>query len=156
MWRRRVATDPVTVATIAKSFSGLAASIWKNGALLLWSLATSCVAILLALVGAAKLGLGDAPAMLTAFGTYLALACIAFGVFASFKSYAEREKPALSIIPNERQSFWHHAVQPDGRTMTQIQLRFQVTNQSKSAVKLSAVRLLHPKLVMNRSSLICC
>jgi hypothetical protein len=44
--------------------------------------------------------------LFAAYGTFLALAFLALSVLAGFKTYSERPKPILSLIPNEQQSFW--------------------------------------------------
>jgi len=144
--------DPLTVGTVLKSIGEGLVAFWKNGALLLWCAATVCLVVLLALFAEAYFRLGEAAAWLTAYGFDLVIGFLVLVVCASFKTYAEREKPALSFVPNERQSFWHPAVQSDGHTLTQLSLRYQVTNFSKSNVILSSLRLYRPWVRRDRIS----
>jgi hypothetical protein len=145
-----VTVDPLTVGPWLKPIVEVLAAFWKNGALWLWCAATVCLVVLLTLFAGAYFHFGEAPAMLTAHGFDLVVGGLALIVCASFKTYAEREKPALSFVPNERQSFWRPAAQPDGRT--QLALRYQVTNFSESSVMLSALRLYRPWVRRDRIS----
>ena len=133
--------EPVTLAATLKSFAEGIAAVWARGALVLWCLATTCAVVLFALIAGAHFHIGDTAAMLTAYGTSLGLAFLVLSVFAGFKTYDERARPILSLIPNESQSFWGQARQTDGRVITSLALRFQATNLSKGAIMLSAVRL---------------
>jgi hypothetical protein len=147
-----VTGDPLTLGTALKSIGQGLAAFWKNGALLLWCAATVGLVVLLALFAGAYFRLGEAPAMLTAYGFDLGIGLLVLVVCASFKTYAERERSALSFVPDEQQSFWHAVVQPDGRTRTQISLRYQVTNFSQSNVMLSLARLYRPRVRHDRIS----
>ena len=144
--------DPLTVGTVLKSIGEGLAAFWKNGALLLWCAATVCFVVLLALFAGAYFQFVEASARLTAYGFDLGIGVLVLLVCASFKTYAEREKPALSFVPDERQGYWHQAVQPDGRTLTQLSLRYQVTNFSQSSGMLSSVRLYRPWVRRDRIS----
>jgi len=53
-------------------------------------------------------------------GTSLGLAVPALLVFAAFKTYSERPKPVLSLIPNEQQSSWGQSRQPSGQITNTI------------------------------------
>jgi hypothetical protein len=136
--------EPLAIAATLKSLGESIAAIWARGALLLWCLTTVCAVILVALGVGARLQIADAPEWLRAYGMELGLGSLTLLVFALFKTYAERPKPILSLLPDERQSFWSHARQPDGRILTTVVFRFQVTNFSKGSVMLSAVRLRRP------------
>jgi hypothetical protein len=51
----------------------------------------------------------------------------------------------VSLIADERQSFWHHAKQSDGTMFTQLALRFHATNMNaEGAIHLSRVRIQRP------------
>ena len=137
-------TDPLTWGAMAKAIGEALVAFWKNGALLLWCAATVCVFVLLALFAGAYFGFVEASSALTRYGFALAIGFLVLVVCAAFKTYAEREKPVLSIVPDERQSYWHPTVQPDGHTATQLALRYQVTDSGKSSVMLSSLRLHRP------------
>jgi hypothetical protein len=69
---------------------------------------------------------------------------VVVAVFAAFKMRAERRNTGLVLIADEQQSFWHHAKQPDGSTITQFTLRFHATNMNDGPIHLSKVRLNWP------------
>jgi hypothetical protein len=125
-------------------------SFWGRSAVLLWCLATVCFLSLIALAVGAHFHFGDAPGLFAAYGTILGLAFPALLVFAAFKTYSERPKPILSLIPNEHQSFWGQSRQPSGQITTQFCLRFQATNLSDGAIMLSEIRLLRPSVRRRR------
>jgi len=136
--------EPTTFAVTLKSVGEAIAAMWARGALLLWCLTTACFVILLALIAGAHFHIGDAATLLESYGTLLGLAFLALLVFAGFKTYDERARPILSLIPNEAQSFWGQTRHSDGRIFTQLTLRFQATNFSKGAIMLSDVCLKRP------------
>jgi hypothetical protein len=127
-----------------KAISAAITSFWARSAILLWCLAGSCFFVLVALMAGAHWQLGDTPALLAAYGTILGLALLVLLVFAAFKTYSERPKPILSLLPQEDQSFWGQSRQTDGRITTQLSLRFQATNLTDGAIMLSAVELRRP------------
>jgi hypothetical protein len=51
---------------------------------------------------------------------------------------------ALVLLPNEAQSFAHHAPQQDGRKLTQIAVRGWATNTTNTALYPTLVRLSRP------------
>ena len=79
------------------------------------------------------------------YGLILTLLPIVFAVFAAFKTRTGRRNTGLALIADEQQSFWHHAKQPDGSTVTQFALRFHATNMNDGgSIHLSKVRLNWP------------
>jgi hypothetical protein len=126
------------------AISAAITSFWGRSAILLWCLAASCLVALIALVAGAHWRWGDAPAFLAKYGTALGLAFLVLLVFAAFKTYSERPKPTLSLLPEDGQSFCGQSRQADGRITTQLSLRFQVTNLTDGAIMLSRSELRRP------------
>lgn len=132
--------DPISLKAVGDAIS----SFWGRSAVLLWCLATVCILSLIVLAVGAHFQFGDAPTLFAAYGTVLGLAFPALLVFAAFKTYSERPKPILSLIPKERDSFWGQSTQTSGQITTQFCLRFQATNMSDSAIMLSEIALSRP------------
>lgn len=141
-----MAADPLSFGVVLKALNESIGAVWKNGSLLLWCLATVCAVVLAALFAAAHFNFGNATDLFKNYSVCIGIAFLTLIVFASFRTYAERPKRIFSFIPNYRQSFVHYTDSGDGRTFTQLALRFQVTNLSDSNMKLSAVRLLRPNV----------
>ncbi len=125
-------------SSLTKSILGL----WDRGSLILWALALAAVI---------ALGFASAFAIFAPeFGTlqwtpWCGLAFIIFACLAGAKTYQERTVKTLHFIPDDQQSFWHHAQQPDGRELTQIALRGRVTNLWDRPLYPAAVRLVSPR-----------
>jgi hypothetical protein len=119
-------------------------SAWERGSLLLWGIATVCIASAATLLLCTHLNLQKADALWAEYGLMLILLSVGFVILASFKTYGERKIPNLSLIANEQQSFWHHATQTDGSIITQFALRFQATNMGDTTIHLSGVKLSRP------------
>lgn len=136
--------EPLTLAATLKSFAEGIAAVWARGALVIWCLATACAVVLLALIAGTYFHIGDMAVLLASYGTSLGFLFLVLSVFAGFKTYDERARPTLSLIPSETQSFWGQSRQTDGRVITSLRLHFQATNFSKGAIMLSAVRLHRP------------
>jgi hypothetical protein len=140
---------PEVVSTM-KAIEGAIASAWSRGSLLLWGLATVCIALAVTLRLCAYWELQKAGVLWAEYGLALILTSVGFAVLACFKTFGERVKPNLSLIADERQSFWGHASQTDGSIITQLSLRFQATNMGDSTIQLSGIRLNRP-LVRHKS-----
>jgi hypothetical protein len=134
---------PEVVSTM-KAIEGAIASAWARGSLLLWGLATVCMALAGTLRLCAYWELQKAAALWAEYGLALILMSVGFAILAAFKTYGERVKPNLSLIANERQSFWGHAAQADGSIITQLSLRFQATNMGDTTIQLSGIKLNRP------------
>lgn len=119
-------------------------SIWKNGALLLWSCAAAGLAAFIVLNLAEHYGLGRAFELNRDYGVYLLLIAAIVAVFAVFKTYAERAGRPLSLIANEQTSYWGQAKQPSGQIFTTFALDFQATNLSDHDVQLATIHLVWP------------
>jgi hypothetical protein len=129
------------------SFQAISAAItsfWARSAILLWCLATACSVALIALAAEAHWKVGDAPALLAQYGAWLGAAIPVLLVLAVFKTYSDRPKPTLVVLPREGQSFCALARQRDGTIATQLSLRFQATNLTDGAIVLSAIKLRCP------------
>ncbi|MDE1945354.1 MAG: hypothetical protein KGI78_03595 [Patescibacteria group bacterium] len=72
------------------------------------------------------------------------LATVAF-VLLVFIAYKRRPREPLVFIQDDVQSFWHLAPQPDGRRLTQVNLRGHVTNTSSKPLYLAKIDLISPK-----------
>ena len=136
--------EPITAVVALKSAVEAIAAIWARGALVLWCLATTCGVVILALIAGAHWQVGDAPALLSEHRTELVLAFIVLFVCAAFKTYGERPKPILSLLPQESGSFCSQAREADGRIFTLLALRFQATNLTDGTIMLSAIKLRRP------------
>ena len=134
----------VEAVSTAKAIGGAIASAWERGSLLLWGLATVCIALAGTLRLCAYWELQKAGALWAEYGLALILMSVGFFILAAFKTYGERAQPNLALIVDERQSFWGHAVQTDGRIITQFALRFQATNLGDTTIQLSGVKLNWP------------
>ena len=73
-----------------------------------------------------------------------ALAGVLLAIVAAFKTYSERPKPNIVLLPVEDQSGWAQAVQQDGSVITQFSVHFQATNVSDGTIKLSEITLRRP------------
>jgi hypothetical protein len=134
---------PEVVSTM-KAIEGAITSAWARGSLLLWGLATVCIAFVGTLRLCAYWELQKAGALWAEYGLMLILLSVGLAILASFKTYGERQKPNLSLIAIEEQSFWGHATQTDGSVITGLDLRFQATNMSDSTIWLSGIKLNWP------------
>jgi hypothetical protein len=132
--------EPFTLKAITETIT----SFWGRSALLLWCLACISLFLFVALAAGSHWKIGDTPNLFTAYGTSLGLAFPTLFVFAAFKTYSERPKPILSLLPKEQDSFWAQSKQPSGQIITQFALRFQATNFADGAVMLSDVALSRP------------
>jgi hypothetical protein len=129
-------------------------AIWRRGASLLWSLTSACSLTLLALLAAALCQLGNAEALLTFYGTSLALTIFVLLVSSTVltcveRSAAMRAGRALVLIPNEIQSHCSQRKESD-QVVTQISLYFQANNLSNDPIRLSALRLARPSVKKRR------
>ena len=127
-----------------KAIESAITSAWARGSLLLWGIATASAAIAVTLRLCAYLELQNASTLWAEYGLTLILMSVGCAILAAFKTYGEREKPNLALIPNEEQSLWHHSTQQDGSVHTQLALRFQATNMGDSTIHLSRIRLNRP------------
>jgi hypothetical protein len=99
-------TEPITLIGLLKTALESIHSFWKNGALLLWSLAFAALVAFLVIDLADHFGLNGAVELKRDYGLYLLLASVVIGVFAVFKTYAERANRPLILIANEQNSLW--------------------------------------------------
>jgi hypothetical protein len=61
---------------------------------------------------------GEGRRVWTDYGLMLMVAAAIFAVLAAFKNFAERQNTKIVLIADEQQSFWSHAAQPYGTTIT--------------------------------------
>jgi hypothetical protein len=130
--------------SFVSSISKMIAAIWANGSRLLWSIAGSSAAAAVVIRVGAYFAMPKAQPLWEEYGLILTLLAVVVAVFAAFKMRAERRNTGLVLIADEQQSFWHHAKQQDGSTITQFALRFHATNMNDGSIHLSKVRLNRP------------
>lgn len=119
-------------------------SLWERGTTLLLSLGFICIATFAFLYFGPKLGV-DTSDFLRSYGTYIGIGAIAFSTLGIAKIFDLRPTPSLRLFLEQNNSFAHHARQQDGRTLTQIVVRFSATNLTKINFRLMEGRLMLPK-----------
>jgi hypothetical protein len=127
-----------------KAISTAVTSAWTRGSLLLWSLATGCIALAVTLRFCAYLQIEKSAPLWAEYGLILILSSVGFVILATFKTFGEREKSNLSLIAIEEQSFWGHSTQADESVITGLDLRFQATNIGDGTIWLSSIKLNWP------------
>lgn len=132
--------EPLTLKAISEAVS----SFWGRSALLLWCLAVCAIAALGVLWAGKHFQVDGAAELLHDYGVKLALAGVLLAIVAAFKTYSERPKPNIVLLPVEDQSGWAQAVQQDGSVITQFSVHFQATNVSDGTIKLSEITLRRP------------
>jgi hypothetical protein len=131
--------------SFASSIGKIIAAVWSNGSRLLWSVAGASAAAAAVIRVGVYFDMPKAQSLWEEYGLILTLLAVVVAVFAAFKMRAERRNTGLALIADEQQSFWHHAKQPDGSTMTQFSLQFHATNMNDGgSIHLSKVRLNRP------------
>ena len=135
---------PVLEAISVSSVGKIIAAVWANGSRFLWSIAVASAAAAAVIRVGAYFDIPKAQPLWEEYGLILTLLSVVVAVFATFKMRAERRNTGLALIADEQQSFWHHAKQPDGSTITQFALRFHATNMNDGSIHLSKVRLNWP------------
>ena len=68
------------------------------------------------------------------------------GIFGIWRKLQDRPKPTVYLIPEDGQSFWAQSRQKDGRVTTQFCFRMQATDLTDEPIKLSALRLIRPRI----------
>jgi hypothetical protein len=136
--------EPVSIGSTLKAAIELVASVWKNGALLLWSCAVAAAAVFVVLFASKRLGIDQAADLENSYGIYLLVAGAALAVFAVFKTYAEHRIRPIVLIADEQRSHWSRATQQNGQIFTAFALDFQAINISNHTVQLAKVRLCWP------------
>jgi hypothetical protein len=135
---------PVLEAISTSSVGKIIAAIWANGSRFLWSVAVASAAAAAVIRVGAYFEMPKAQPVWEEYGLILTLLAPVVAVFAAFKVRAERRNTGVALIADEQQSFWHHAKQQDGSTITQFTLRFHATNMNDGSIHLSKVRLNRP------------
>jgi hypothetical protein len=127
------------------SISKITTAAWSNGSRFLWSITVASAAAAAVIRVGAYFDIPKAQPWWDDYGLILILLAVVVAVFAAFKMRAERRNTGLALIADEQQSFWHHAKQPDGTTVTQLAVRFHATNMNDGgSIHLSKVRLNWP------------
>ncbi len=107
--------------------------LWERGSFLLW--AFLAVGTFIGFVTLAFVQPNNQALL------WLLAAWITFTIFAVLK----RTIQTVRLVPNEVQSYYHGARQPDGRMNTQIVIDMQVFNISDKSIWLPNVKLPRPK-----------
>jgi hypothetical protein len=121
---------PVLEAISISSVGKIISAVWANGSRFLWSIAVASAAAAVVIRVGAYFEMPKAQPLWEEYGLILTLLAVVVAVFAAFKMRAERRNTGLALIADEQQSFWHHAKQPDGSTITPFTLRFHATNMN--------------------------
>ena len=82
---------------------------------------------------------------IVAWWPWFTLGAVILFTVAVLKVFSVRKPKALIFIPDEVQSMWHHAPQPDGRKLTQISLKGHVTNTDNQPLFLPKIDLISPR-----------
>jgi hypothetical protein len=127
-----------------KAITDAITSFWGFRAVVLWCLACVCFVLFMALAAGRHWHVGDTSALFSAYGTFLGLAFPVLVVVAALRTYIERSKPVLLLLPKDQESFWRHAKRPNGQIITQFSLEFSATNISDSSMMLSNILLRRP------------
>ena len=132
--------EPLTLKAISEAVS----SFWGRSALVLWCLAVCAIAALGVLWAGKHFQVDGAAELLHDYAVKLALAGVLLAIVAAFKTYSERPKANIVLLPVEDQSGWAQAVQQDGSVITQLSVHFQATNVSDGTIKLSEITVRRP------------
>lgn len=132
--------EPLSLKAISEAIS----SFWGRSAILLWCLAVCSLAALGVLWAGKYFQIAGAAVLFRDNGVTLALAGVLLLIVAAFKTYDERSKQSIVLLPIEDQSGWAQAVQREGNVTTQFSVHFQATNVSDRTIKLSEVTLRRP------------
>ncbi|MGD1039148.1 MAG: hypothetical protein ABR878_18740 [Roseiarcus sp.] len=132
--------DPISLKAITDAIS----SFWGRSALLLWCLSACAWASWGVIFAGKHFQFDRASEAVANYGLALSLVCVVLPIIAAFKTYGERPKPSLLMVPVDGQSFWAQSTQSDGRVTTQFALNFQATNVSDHPIKLSDVKIRRP------------
>ncbi len=141
---------PVLEAISVSLVGKIIAAVWANGSRFLWSIAVASAAAAAVIRVGAYFDTPKAQPVWEEYGLILTLLSVVVGVLAAFKIRAERRNTGLALIAEEQQSFWHHAKQQDGSTITQFALRFHATNMNDGSIHLSKLRLNRPWVKLSR------
>jgi hypothetical protein len=136
--------EPMSLGGLFKAALEVIASVWKQGAILLWSCAAASVAAFAVLIIASRFDLSSAGELKKTYDVYLLMAAAVLVVFATFKTYSERQARPLKLIAIDRFSMWGQARQRTGDVITAFSFRFQAANLSDRTVYISDIRLCRP------------
>ncbi len=134
-------TEPLTTM---KAIGEAITSFWGRSALLLWCLSLCAIVALAVLLVGTYFQIDGAAELFHRYAVLLMLACVLLPIVAGFRTYSERPKPSLVLLPIEDTSFWGQSVQPNGKVTTQFMLRFQATNMTNGTIVLSEIVLRRP------------
>ena len=101
-------TDPLSLGAALKALNESIGAVWKNGALLLWCLATVCAVVLAALFVAAHFNLGNAPDLFKAYSVYIGIAFLDSDRFCKLQNVCRTSKAYL---------FFHSKLPAEFRTL---------------------------------------
>jgi len=124
----------------------LAARSWERGKFFLWGIACAGAAVFILLLSGKRYDIGNAAALYDSYAVLALLLGVVAGVLAMWRTIEGRSPPSVRLIPNNQQSFWGQSRQPSGNVITQYSFRMQVTNLTDHLVKLSALRMIKPRL----------
>ena len=131
---------PLTLKAISETIS----SFWGRSALLLWCIAVCAIAALGVLWVGKYFQIDGAAELFHDYAMILALAGVLLLIGAAFKTYDERPKPNIVLLPIEDRSAWAQTLPREGNVTTQFSVHFQATNVSDGTIKLAEITLRRP------------
>ena len=120
--------------------------LWDRGQYFFWAVTSLGAGIFTLLWAGWWFELGNAPDLFRAYGFLALIVALAGAVLGTWRTIENRSKATVFLIPDEAQSFWAQSRQQDGRVTTQFCFRMQATNLTDESVKLSALRLIRPRI----------
>lgn len=120
--------------------------LWSRSELLLWALATACVVAFVALAVGAHFDPPTFGTVAQSANAWLLPFGVALLVLAGFRTYYEKTRPAVRLVPLEQQFFWHVNKPNDGSVTTQIVGHFEAYNLSDSPIVLIDIKPIKPKI----------
>jgi hypothetical protein len=132
--------EPLTLKAISEAII----SFWGRSALLLWCIALCSIAALGVLLAGKYFQIDRAAELFHDYGMILALAGVLLLIGAAFKTYDERPKPNIVLLPREDRSAWAQTLHREGNVTTQFSVHFQATNVSDGTIKLAEITLRRP------------
>jgi hypothetical protein len=133
------------VGEIVEKLEGAILRLWERGENFFWAVALAGAAAFLILLAGWWLSIGNGAELFNAYGWIALIVAIGGAIFAALRKLDDR-KPTVFLIADEGQSFWSQSRQGDGRVTTQFCFRMQATNLTNDPVRLSAFRLITPRI----------
>lgn len=118
----------------------------RRSSVVSYALASACLAAALTFFALSRIDPDSFRVTYGSYGVWFWLGAVVLCVLGSFLRFREQYANSVHFVPDDHRCFAHLAVQPDGRTFTQISGHFQVFSRVDHAVRLLQVRLARPYL----------